>query len=265
MRYIIVPILVTALLVLSSISITWACFDPSGMYSGEVLFNKPGVSYNFTLLETIMGIVKVNDNIYIYRSHVGNAVVILYIEKCIDGVPAIDDHNGTIEYYPGVRVELLNISADYAHQHKENITTWLKNIFSYELNWLVTIGIIKGIDQDDIDSIISTIEAGFAGWNSRLIYYTGDNQWHPYDELVGNELIYGELLRSLGCRWTIPASLLPDQPPEYTISHITNNSPSSESGSLGEKLGAYSDGFYVLIAVITGLLVALTLAFALKR
>mgnify|MGYP000067653471 CR=1 FL=1 len=262
MRYIIVSILIVALLILPSLSITWACFDPTDTYSGEVLLNKPGVSYDFSLFKNIKDIVEINDNVYIYRSHIGNAVVILYIEKCIDGAPAIGDRGGAVEYYPGIRIELLNITIEYTFQYKDEVTKELKKIFTYELKWLVGIGAINGIGQEDIDSIISTLEAGYAGWNNRLIYYSGDGKWHPYYELVNNGLIYGVLLKSVGCRWFIPESLVPRQAPEYSTSLITSNIYTHSQG--GEAL-TYGNGVYVMIAIATGIIVAIALMFILRR
>jgi len=253
-------IFIMMLLISVNIYNVWACFDPTDTHSAEVLINKPSVSYNFTLFETVNGITRVNDYVYIYRSHIGDAVVIVYVEECVNGVPAIGDHASTIEYYPGIRVELLNISMEYALENKENITMELKNILAYELNWLSDIGVIKGITREDIDSIVSTIRAGFAGWNSRLIYYSDDGKWHPYYELVNNGLIHGVLVKSIGCRWEIPASLLPDQPPDYMVQH-TNT---SKSNSQGREV-TYNDGYYVLIAAVAGLLVAIASAIALKR
>lgn len=288
-------ILLLSMLILVSIvsvSSVWACFDPSDIFSGEVLLNKPGISYNFSLLARITGIVRVSDNVYIYRSHIGNAIVIIYIEECINGVPVLSIHGeqgGEIEYYPGIRVEPITIPTGGVG--RENITLELKKIFSFELKWLSDIGVIRGITVDDIESIASCIKAGYAGWNNRLIYYTGDGNWHPYYELVSEGLIEGVLLRSIGCRWEIPGSIVPSQPPEYTIQQITSSSTIGENAyisstntttispvhtsgetpmentnaAISEHTTTHGNGYYVLIAVLAGLLVAVALSFALRR
>ncbi len=88
----------------------------------------------------------------------------------------------------------------------------LKKALKTELEWLLGIGALKGLNSSDIDEIIGSIREGMAGWNERLVYYNG--VWKPYSELV--EIIPGAMLvkSSYGCSWSYPLDLLPDNPPQ---------------------------------------------------
>ncbi len=276
-----------------------ACFDPMDWYSGEVLLNKPGVTYNFSVFERLPEVVHVPGygDVYVYRSHFGNAVVIVYAEECANGYP---DYGiaGAREYYPGIRIEFLNASSDRPPENRDNLTKLLRDIVDFELGWLREIGVISGLSDEDIDNIVSTIRVGYAGWNSRLVYYRGDGKWHPYHELIANGSIPGVLLKRMGsCRWVIPEDIVPDKAPEYMVFSIqspgetqgTSGSGETQSmspgsmesmGSTASPLGSHvasgsqaiverqgygGDGYYVLLAVMTGLIVSLTLLYILRR
>ncbi len=74
--------LLMLLLLMSVVAIysVYGCFDPTDTFSGAVVLNKPGITYNLTILEKSPDVVKLEDNAYMYRSHIGEAVIILYLE-----------------------------------------------------------------------------------------------------------------------------------------------------------------------------------------
>ncbi|MBD3184828.1 hypothetical protein GF312_21275 [Candidatus Poribacteria bacterium] len=53
-----------------------------------------------------------------------------------------------------------------------------KSALRTELDWLNINEIIKGIEREDITAIADIAEAGYAGWNSRIVYDSG--KWIPY-------------------------------------------------------------------------------------
>jgi len=69
----------------------------------------------------------------------------------------------------------------------------LKAALAYELKWLESVGVIKGLSNEDITAILKAAKAGTAGWNSRLVYANG--AWMPYNEALkyipGSTLIRG--------------------------------------------------------------------------
>ncbi len=270
-------------LILSSTNIE-ACFDPTDAFSGEVLLNKPGVSYNWSILGNIPYVAKVSNITYVYRSHVGNAIVILYLDETLDGIPILGPNNSNIEYYPGVRIEFPWLKLDNVNnitKAKENATTLLKEILGYELKWLIRIHVISGITQDDIDNMVSEVKAGYAGWNSRLVYYKGDSSWHPYYELVTKGLINGELLKSIGCRWEIPQNIVPKRVPDYDIANTTTIPPINNIGdtlsppantqdttytnNTETKEDNYHDGRYLMAALIIGSIASVATLYIISR
>jgi len=60
--------------------------------------------------------------------------------------------------------------------------TTLKTALAYELKWLESIGVIKGLSDEDIAAILKVAKAGMAGWNSRIVY--ANNAWLPYNEAL---------------------------------------------------------------------------------
>lgn len=69
----------------------------------------------------------------------------------------------------------------------------LKAALAYELKWLESIGVIKGLSNEDITAILKAAKAGMAGWNSRIVH--ANNAWLPYNEALkyipGSALIRG--------------------------------------------------------------------------
>lgn len=102
----------------------------------------------------------------------------------------------------------------------------LKKALKTELEWLSSIGAIKGLSNHDIDEIIGSIREGMAGWNERLVYYNG--VWEAYSELV--DTIPGATLvkSGYGCSWSYPLELLPDKPPLPRLSDNPPGIPSTD-------------------------------------
>ena len=285
------PILLVAVLAMVvTIHSVYACFDPMDLFSGEVVLNKPGITYNLTVLDGIENVTKISDDLYVYRSHVGNFAVIIYLQGYKDGAPVL---SGDVdEYYLGVRAEPLSPpSLDEVgdklredDEVKENFTKDLKKVFDYELKWLRDLGVVMGLSDGDIASIVSAVEAGSSGWNSRLVYYSGDGAWHEFAELVSKGLINGSLIRSHGCRWVITKDMVPETPPNIpatsTGSTITHGTGEEQATTTSQGIvydhrgkqattipsqGIVYDHIAVAIAIAMGIAVALILVFLLKR
>ena len=58
----------------------------------------------------------------------------------------------------------------------------LKAVLAYELKWLTSVGVIKGLSDADIAAIVNASKPGYAGWNSRLVYANG--AWMPYHDAL---------------------------------------------------------------------------------
>ena len=98
----------------------------------------------------------------------------------------------------------------------------MKQALMTELKWLRDIGVINGLSDEELSRIIEAAKIGYAGWNSRLIYYS--NNWIPYADVVN--LIEGAaLLRSIGCSVYVDESMLPSKAPEYTTHLTTSPAP----------------------------------------
>jgi len=88
----------------------------------------------------------------------------------------------------------------------------LKQALMNELKWLSKIGVISGLSDEEISRIIESIRIGYAGWNSRLIYF--DGRWVSYADVVN--LIEGAvLLKTYGCSTYVDESMLPMEAPKY--------------------------------------------------
>ena len=74
-----------------------ACFDPMDKYSIEVLLNKPGIKYNIVKLANLDNVVKLSDDIYLYRSHLSKDVVVIVSLQSL--------HPNGGEKYIAVRIE----------------------------------------------------------------------------------------------------------------------------------------------------------------
>ncbi|RLG63145.1 hypothetical protein DRO02_07120, partial [archaeon] len=76
-----------------------------------------------------------------------------------------------------------------------------------ELAWLLSNGILEV--NVNITEILEAAKMGYAGWNSRLVHYSG--KWYPYHEVY--TMLGGTLLR------TVPTASIPvsDQVPPWNI------------------------------------------------
>lgn len=74
-----------------------ACFDPTDKYSIEVLLNKPGIKYNVVKLANLDNVVKLSDDVYLYRSHLSKDVVVIVSLQSL--------HPNGGEKYIAIRVE----------------------------------------------------------------------------------------------------------------------------------------------------------------
>jgi len=62
--------------VLLLINIVYACFNPADPYAVEVVLNKPGITYDLKPLEKMKNIVKKSENIYLYKSHYDDRLIV---------------------------------------------------------------------------------------------------------------------------------------------------------------------------------------------
>ena len=77
----------------------------------------------------------------------------------------------------------------------------LKKALRAELEWLSEVGAVSGLSRDDIEAIVSAVKLGYAGWNSRLVWYNGG--WVPYAQTEGAVL--------LRCAGTPPSFFFPEE------------------------------------------------------
>jgi len=56
-----------------------------------------------------------------------------------------------------------------------------------ELERLARIGVVRGLSQSDIEGVAKAARLGYAGWNSRLVWYNGS--WVPYSSVPGAALV----------------------------------------------------------------------------
>ena len=63
----------------------------------------------------------------------------------------------------------------------------LKKALEVELKWLIENNIVSGLSNKDLEEIISAAKIGYAGWNSRLVWY--NSKWIPYLKMPGAALV----------------------------------------------------------------------------
>lgn len=56
----------------------------------------------------------------------------------------------------------------------------LAAVLRAELEWLTRAGVVSGLSSEDVEAITGAAHVGYAGWNSRLIWWDGG--WRPYYE-----------------------------------------------------------------------------------
>ena len=108
----------------------------------------------------------------------------------IDETPRFERH----EYYPKIPVPIYDEQT-------------LKHVLEVELAWLLSNGILEV--NVNITEILEAAKMGYAGWNSRLVHYSG--KWYPYYEVY--TMLGGTLLRTTSTA-SIPVS---DQVPPWNI------------------------------------------------
>lgn len=83
-------------------------------------------------------------------------------------------------------------------------------------------GVIKGLNENDINEIGDVAKVGYAGWNSRIVYAEGKRM--PYSIAVEEEPIAGaQLVRGL-CEVDLGSKLkdVPQDPPTTGFTYQTN-------------------------------------------
>jgi len=97
MRYLRIIILSLLFLVAITGIVVSACFDPMDKYSIEVLLNKPGIEHDMGKLANLDNVVKLSDDVYLYRSHLSKDVVVIVSLQSLHP-------NGDVKYV-AIRVE----------------------------------------------------------------------------------------------------------------------------------------------------------------
>lgn len=274
-------ILITAIIIgitMSIITNVYACFNPADLNAIEVLFNKPGVDYNITVLLTRFSPIAIVDSSgpyvfkYIYRLASGENLVFgvtLYIERFCGSTPCIEDYNEDkpIAYILGLRMELLEpevCTTQTTPKYSEVETSVTKGgciqksainlAFSELLTILVSKGVILGLDQKDIYMIIDAVASSpiAAGWNNRLMYNDVYGGWASYSDLIYRGVVKGVLIKTIGCSYTLPQAILEDIKsfkPALTIAQQKYN--------LETPYQQYQNGLATTIAIAIGVSVAL--------
>lgn len=126
-----------------------------------------------------------NETLYLYGKGVGKVMLIFVVNGSKLNEEIINEFK-KIAKLIGVNEKM--ISREFFKKHEEevinvkplfNITeSEIKKTLETELKWLVNIGVIKGLTESDIKSIVSVIKLGNSGWNYRLVWYNG--KWVPY-------------------------------------------------------------------------------------
>uniref|UniRef100_A0A7J2U1H4 Uncharacterized protein n=1 Tax=Ignisphaera aggregans TaxID=334771 RepID=A0A7J2U1H4_9CREN len=138
-------IVVIAQLALFAVSVN-ACVDPSSVYAVEVVLNKPGVSYNLSPLEALVGrgVVKADNTTYIFKyglavkclGAMSNAsssnldfVATIYLAKFADEAPYVEGLTpGEIRYYLGIRIEPASPPPETYTNYSPQILTYTTTI-----------------------------------------------------------------------------------------------------------------------------------------
>ncbi len=149
-------------------------------------------------IEVYVSVVRNNGNVTAYiniktpklTEQIMNEIRALLQAMSIDEIPRFEKH----EYYPEIPVPIYDEQT-------------LKHVLEVELTWLLSNGILEV--NVNVTEILEAAKMGYAGWNSRLVYYNGE--WHPYHEVY--TMLGGTLLRSAP-PVSIPVS---DQVPPWNI------------------------------------------------
>ncbi len=208
-RYLIslIAVLVITSLLTFLVTQVSACYFPEDSVAIEVVLNKPGITYDLTILNKLGNVKVLSNDVIAYRSHLSKYVAVLLIKEPItpSGIK-----------YLGVRVQPM-FKVFKNGTTKSLVSKELtKEVLKYELNWLIRLGVIKGLSKGDVKEIISEAKVGLAGWNSRIVYANGE--WLPYYKAI--KYIPGAAMVR-ACLLGIPEvnqlfKLLPERPPKTT-------------------------------------------------
>lgn len=248
-----------------------ACVDPASLNAMEVVFNKPGASYDPAVIEELAAkgfLVKVDDSTYVNRwleeysvgavTQTASFLVVIYVEKFSEGAPYVEGVSdpGKTEYYLGVRLELLPPTEELPEEV-------FRSVFVDLIYQLIRLRIIIGVTSSDVEAIESTIRPGYAGWNNRLVYSAELGKWAPYVELVTSELIKGVLYRGNACAYQLPQDVLVRVKEVVPLNHVVtimttpttqpgNHLPAVSTASPQSKLA--ENGLITTIALLAGVL-----------
>ncbi len=238
-------VLSAAIVVIVSISMSaWGCYDPSNAASIEVVLNRPGISHDLAVLGSLENVARVGEDVYVYRSHANSSIVVIV------GLQPIIPSKGAPKYI-AVRVESTMAKAgDMGAGLPPAAEEELRRALIHELGWLSSIGVIKGLGEEDIAGIGSAARPGLAGWNTRLVYYEGG--WKSYSEVV-SKIEGAALLKGAGCSWTYNLAMVPPDPPA-----IPSTTPSGQPDST-------IDWEAVALSLALGVVAALMVSIAVKR
>lgn len=96
----------------------------------------------------------------------------------------------------------------------------LKEALRVELKWLLENGVISDLSEDDVEAIVSAARLGYAGWNSRLVWFNG--RWTSYYSTEGAMV--------LKCVGAVPAFFFPEEELGWPETQGTGQSPSLDVG-----------------------------------
>ncbi len=124
---------------------------------------------------------KLNNVIYVFNKVNGNvqvtAIGIKYKGSLLDFEKDIKNHVALRLTVPLENVEAVSVSELKIPIVDLETIDW-GNVVKIELELLVRNGAIKGLSYEDIYEISAIAKPGYAGWNSRIVYYK--DSWIPY-------------------------------------------------------------------------------------
>jgi predicted transcriptional regulator len=89
-----------------------------------------------------------------------------------------------------------------------------------ELDWLTSIGVIKGLTSRDVEDISSLSQLGAMGANKRVFYFPYDHDWVRFNEIIFREILLGAGPPQAYSSTELPESVapIPHDEEEFTIS-----------------------------------------------
>ncbi len=121
----------------------------------------------------------------------------------------------------------------------------LKKALEVELKWLIENKVVLGLGEKDVEEIAASAKMGYAGWNSRLVWYNG--KWIPYFKIPNAALV----------------RCLSSPPAIFTQVEYGESPP---TGQQGEKVSEKPLGFwYVHLLILATAVVAAIIAYYIAR